>query len=111
VALGCTRIADGQSDIQVAGGNAEMPAEIEYYEGRSYYWPALSMIILNQTLYRSFFTTKSGLIGLAPFTAQEGDMIYLLPRGDTPSILRPIKNNEFHLVGHAVCMGLCNAIF
>jgi hypothetical protein len=38
-------------------------------------------------------------MGLAPFTAQEGNMIYLLPGGNTPFILRPVGSNEFHLVG------------
>jgi len=45
-------------------------------------------------------------MGLAPFTAQEGDMIYLLPGGDTPFILRPMRNNEFHLVGQCYVHGL-----
>jgi hypothetical protein len=70
MALRCARIADRQSDIQAVGGSAEMPIKVKYYEASSYYWLALSTVILNQTLYRSFFAIESGYMGLAPFTAQ-----------------------------------------
>jgi hypothetical protein len=99
MALSHTRIADRQSDIQAVGGSAETPIKVKYYEASSYYWLALSTVILNQTLYRGFLTIESGYMGLAPFTAQEGDMIYLLPDGERPFILRPVGSNEFHLVG------------
>jgi len=47
VALGRTRIADIQSDIQAIGGSADTSIKVKDYEASSYYWPALSAIIVN----------------------------------------------------------------
>jgi hypothetical protein len=48
MALRRTRIADRQSDIQAVGGSMETPTKVKYYEASSYYWLALSTVILNQ---------------------------------------------------------------
>jgi hypothetical protein len=106
MALRRARTADRQSDIQAVGGSAETRIKVKYCEASSYYWLALSTVMLNQTLHRSFSTTESDYMGLAPFTAQEGDMIYLLPCGNTPFILRPVGSNEFHLLASVIRISL-----
>jgi hypothetical protein len=104
--LGRTRIADRRNDVQKLGGRQDDPIEIEEDEARSYHFRSLGVIIHNQILYRNLITTENGFMGLAPLTAQDGDIIYLVPGCDTPLTLRRLNDNEFHLVGPCYVHGI-----
>lgn len=43
---------------------------------------------------RRLFLTPNGFLGLAPDTVREGDMLAVLSGGDTPFLLRPIREDE-----------------
>ncbi|PMD34954.1 HET-domain-containing protein [Hyaloscypha variabilis F] len=106
MALGRTRIADRRDDVQKFGGKKNDPIEVEEDEVRYYYFRSLGVIIQNQILYRNLITTENGFMGLVPLTAQEGDIIYLVPGCDTPLTLRRLNNNEFHFVGQCYVHGI-----
>jgi hypothetical protein len=106
MALGRTRIAGMHDDIQIFGGKPDAPIEVKEDEAGYNYFRPLGVIIQNQTLYRIFFTTRNGFMGLAPFTAQLGDAIFLVPGCDTPLLLRRFKGKEFHFVGQCYVHGI-----
>ena len=56
---------------------------------------------------RAMFVTSKGFIGLAPWNAQQGDVISVLLGGCTPFILRQIPGTEqYSLVGEAYVYGI-----
>ncbi|CAJ2503078.1 Uu.00g104720.m01.CDS01 [Anthostomella pinea] len=54
-----------------------------------------------------FFTTASGLCGLAPRLTQEGDIVVVLFGTDVPFSLRPIKA-DYRLIGATYVHGIIN---
>lgn len=48
----------------------------------------VEMAIRNTIVRRRFFITDTGMMGLAPLETCEGDLLYLLPGGNTPFVLR-----------------------
>lgn len=50
--------------------------------------------------------TDQGQLGLCPRTAAVGDEVWVVAGGDTPLLLRPAGNSEFHFVGEAYVHGI-----
>jgi hypothetical protein len=58
--------------------------------------------------HRSFFTTKSGYMGLGPFACKSGDVAVVLLGGELCFVLRPVETGKFELVGDAYVHGAMN---
>jgi hypothetical protein len=59
---------------------------------------------------KSFITTPSKPVDSAPFTTQEGDLIYLLWGGDTPFLLQRVEG-RLVLVGDCYVHGIMDGEF
>lgn len=66
---------------------------------------ASDTLALGPTRGRVFFTSSTGYIGLAPYGAKEGDLIYVCMGADTPFLLRPYDDG-FELIGEAYVQGI-----
>lgn len=55
---------------------------------------------------RKFFTTTEGYMGLAPPTAQDGDVICILLGGEVPYVLRAIEDGYYKMIGEWYVPGL-----
>lgn len=112
LAFARTRVADLWPDLERRNRPPpiEVPTPVRYMLGETHLRGSELDIIMNTlhaTTDRRFFTTHSGYMGLAPFTAQEGDVIYLLLVGDVPYALRPSpEGKEFTFVGECYAHGL-----
>jgi hypothetical protein len=59
---------------------------------------------------RVFFTTPDGRFGIAPMTAQSGDIITVLLGSNTPMILRPMtEDSSYTVVGEAYLSGMMSS--
>jgi hypothetical protein len=53
------------------------------------------------------FTTTKGFMGLAPWNAEEGDLVCILKGGKTPFLLRlPPAGSVYQLVGETYVHGI-----
>ncbi|SMQ48515.1 unnamed protein product [Zymoseptoria tritici ST99CH_3D7] len=55
---------------------------------------------------RSFFTTKAGRIGLGPMGLREEDVIAVLFGGQTPFVLRPLRDGRYKFIGECYVHGI-----
>ena len=58
---------------------------------------AMALRTVRETLQRKFFVADTGHIGLAHWTCEAEDQIWLLMGGDTPFILRPQGGRQVSL--------------
>jgi hypothetical protein len=59
---------------------------------------------------RRFTISKKGYFGLAPPTAQKGDVICVLLGGEVPYILRPLANGRYWILGEWYVSGGCTFV-
>jgi hypothetical protein len=63
--------------------------------------------IFRACAHRSFFCTQRGYMGLAPWNAQQGDLVCVLKGGRTPFLLRLMPGvGQYRLVGEAFVFGI-----
>ncbi|KAK9413749.1 putative Heterokaryon incompatibility domain-containing protein [Seiridium unicorne] len=55
---------------------------------------------------RTLFQTKTGLVGLGPAIITEGDIITILAKEETPTVLRPRENDRYSYVGDTYVDGI-----
>ncbi|SMY22211.1 unnamed protein product [Zymoseptoria tritici ST99CH_1A5] len=55
---------------------------------------------------RSFFTTEAGRIGLGPMGLREEDVIAVLFGGQTPFVLRPLRDGRYKFIGECYVHGI-----
>jgi hypothetical protein len=63
-------------------------------------------VITMATEQRRFIITEKGYLGLAPFQAEVGDLVYVLFGGKTPYILRKSSEDRFLMIGSSYIHGL-----
>jgi hypothetical protein len=63
----------------------------------------LALLSLNE---RALIATRTGYLGLAPIAVRPGDIVAILLGCKCPMILRPYKDNLFHVVGECYIQGL-----
>jgi hypothetical protein len=59
----------------------------------------------SHTAWKRLFVTSAGFLGVAPFHAQEGDVVCLLLGGEVPYLLRP-SGNEYTFVSECYVHGM-----
>jgi hypothetical protein len=66
----------------------------------------MSMIRNTSTMFRNFFLTSSGQMGLEQPPICPGDKVCILSGGEMPFVLRDFENGKFSLVGPAYVDGI-----
>lgn len=71
------------------------------------YYKEIRRRIYSASVGRAMFVTSKGFIGLAPWNAQQGDIVSVLFGGCTPFILRKVPGrDQYSLVGEAYVYGI-----
>jgi len=64
------------------------------------------LLVCQNSLGLSFFTTERGFSGFSEILPQRGDRVVLLHGMKTPALLRPISSDSFRILGLAFVSGI-----
>ena len=82
----------------VVGDDNEVRGTIDKPVGPvRYYVRTIELLSKSQSVFR----TADGLIGLGPYTMQDGDCVVILPGVSVPYIARPIGSDLYTILGDA----------